>query len=325
MFAARTSRRSRLAISLLAIGATSVFAGASRADVFSFSASIVTYTAPVTGTYDIIAVGAGGAGGPEDNGGVGASVEDTFSLTAGEQLSILVGGQGFTGNGGAGGGGGGTFVIAPGVTPLLIAGGGGGGDDLSDNGQNGGNVDSLGGGGGSGGSGNLGTGGGGGGGLSGDGFTGGADTNMNFGGDGGQSYASGGAGGLNGTTENGDAGSGGFGGGGGGGDGGGGGGGYTGGNGGDGAFPTEAGDGGSSYDAGSDPIFSYADLPADGSVTITQVVPEPASAGMALGAAMLLAIRRPRRSFFTTALLEARRAILSNPTLNPEREDLCVE
>jgi hypothetical protein len=105
------------------------FAGASRADVISYSGSIVTYTVPATGTYDIIAVGGGGGNGSYNtSGGVGASVEDTFSLTAGEQLSILVGKSGDPSDGdGGGGGGGGTFVIAPGTTPLLIAGGGGGG------------------------------------------------------------------------------------------------------------------------------------------------------------------------------------------------------
>src|SRR3954453_21796629 len=75
------------------------------------------FGAPATGTYDILAIGAGGGSASFGNesaaGGRGASVEGTFALTAGEVLSIIVGGQG--GNGGSvGGGGGGSFVV---ITP----------------------------------------------------------------------------------------------------------------------------------------------------------------------------------------------------------------
>jgi hypothetical protein len=105
-------------------------AGQSRADSFSDTGSIVTFIVPATGTYDITAVGAGGGGGEGGLGGAGASVADSFSLSAGETLSILVGGEGGDGGAFGPGGGGGTFVIAPGNVPLLIAGAGGGSGDL---------------------------------------------------------------------------------------------------------------------------------------------------------------------------------------------------
>jgi len=88
---------------------------------------IQEWTVPASGNYYIDAYGAGGGG---VSGGTGARIADTFSLTAGEVIRILVGQYG---NGGtssqAAGGGGGTFVLKSGGNTnsqiLVIAGGGG--------------------------------------------------------------------------------------------------------------------------------------------------------------------------------------------------------
>jgi hypothetical protein len=104
---------------------------------YSYSAgTIKKVTVETTGTYDITGYGAQGGSSGSAAGGKGAEVEGSFSLTAGEKLEIIVGGEGKAGAGsgntaGGGGGGGGTFILAntgPGGTyvPLLIAGGGGG-------------------------------------------------------------------------------------------------------------------------------------------------------------------------------------------------------
>src|SRR5580692_9556067 len=190
----------------------------------------ITWTAPATGSYRIEAWGASGGGGgtdPGTAGGLGADVGGVFSLSAGEQLRILVGTAGPAGPvGHGGGGGGGTFVVGPGTMLLLAAGGGGGGGatdagysasltGTAVSGVSGGAGGTSGAGGAGGGTG----GGGGGGGFSSDGMACGA------GGGGGASFGNGGGGGSCEGYPNA-----GFGGGGGGGDvGGGGGGGYSGG------------------------------------------------------------------------------------------------
>jgi hypothetical protein len=105
-----------------------------------------TFTAPVTGLYDIVGWGAqGGAGAKASSsftslpglGGLGAEIGGDFLLTAGETLSIVVGGQGGNAIVGRGGGGGGSFVLGATNTPLVIAGGGGGGGGVLDDGLNG--------------------------------------------------------------------------------------------------------------------------------------------------------------------------------------------
>lgn len=95
----------------------------------TYSGGIVKYVVPVTGLYDIIAYGAQGGLGGVDSGGIGAEIGGDFMLTAGEVLSIAVGGRGRVNVSGplAGGGGGGSFLVGPDNTPLIIAGGGGGG------------------------------------------------------------------------------------------------------------------------------------------------------------------------------------------------------
>jgi hypothetical protein len=120
---------------LLALTVSEPAAHAQRSE-FAYTGSLVTFTVPKKGTYQIIAFGAQGGNGvflppgsTSGAGGRGAEIGGDFSLTAGEVLQIAVGGAGMsvtTGNGG-GGGGGGSFVVGPGNTPLVIAGAGGGG------------------------------------------------------------------------------------------------------------------------------------------------------------------------------------------------------
>ncbi len=87
------------------------------------------WTVPTSGLYKIKALGAQGGGA---FGGLGASIEGEFSLTAGQVLRILVGQQGVTQTGEptSVGGGGGTFVVlspATTVSNILVVAGGGGG------------------------------------------------------------------------------------------------------------------------------------------------------------------------------------------------------
>ncbi len=277
---------------------------------FDSTGTVQTWVVPpFTTKIRIVATGASGGQG-DDNGGLGAVVETVMPVTAGQVLSILVGGRG--GNGttqGAGvtrrpgGGGGGSFVWE-GASNLLVAaaGGGGGGRDailgVSNAGNNGGinlvtmmpTAPIM-----SGGVGGMLGGGGGNGGLA--GGAGGAGFNnsgMNglitmpavspFGG---QAIILGGAGGA-GFFEAIAArrgGNGGYGGGGGGGfDGGGGGGGYNGGGGGASTaaltnppFTRHGGGGGGSFvaPAAEEPIATVALVAGNGSVAITCVAPIP--------------------------------------------------
>lgn len=86
------------------------------------------WTVPISGAYEIEAIGGAGGStsvGCTSNGGLGASMKGTFTLTAGQVLRILVGQQGLT-NGSDAGGGGGSFVVSTTSVPIIIAGGGGG-------------------------------------------------------------------------------------------------------------------------------------------------------------------------------------------------------
>jgi len=89
--------------------------------VFSYTGSIQDYVIPTTGTYSIEAWGAqGGSGNTDaDIGGYGAYLDAVFSLTAGTDLKIVVGGAGSTGDfdGYWGGGGGGGSFIYTGAVP----------------------------------------------------------------------------------------------------------------------------------------------------------------------------------------------------------------
>ena len=98
-----------------------------NASYFDVTSGIQYWTVPATGRYYIDAYGAGGGGG---YGGGGARIADTFDLTEGEIIRILVGQTQNAASTKANAGGGGTFVIR---TPfntnasiLIIAGGGGG-------------------------------------------------------------------------------------------------------------------------------------------------------------------------------------------------------
>jgi hypothetical protein len=249
----------------------------------NFTGTVVVFTVPTTGTYDITADGASGAS-SKTGGGGGAEITGEFQLTAGEQLTIVVGGAGYSGSKSGGGGGGGSFVIETynGTgsvhTPLVIAGGGGGGGYYTNNPPSGGYSGTSGGTG-------AGDAGGAGGTNGGVGAGGGADG----GGGGGYRGGSGGVGSTyatNGRPQNGhygggsaggNGGAGGFGGGGGGGyNGGGGGGGFSGGGGGSGtggvgAFGTGGGGGGGSYNSGTNQVALADTHFGNGVVTIDPV------------------------------------------------------
>ena len=96
---------------------------------------IQEWTVPRTGEYIIDAYGATGG---EDTsytaeGGRGARLRGTFSLTKDQVIKILVGQMGISTSGNrAGGGGGGTFVYNSNTSTLLIAAGGGGGQGYYD-------------------------------------------------------------------------------------------------------------------------------------------------------------------------------------------------
>jgi Right handed beta helix region/Putative Ig domain len=122
----------------------------------SYSGAVSTFMAP-PGVMGVEIVVDGAAGGPSAfgaPGGNGGQEQGGFSLTPGELLTVVVGGQGQTsgtaafGGGGAGtveggGGGGGSFVYGASGKLLVAAGGGGGsaGPCCSDSGGNGGGKD----------------------------------------------------------------------------------------------------------------------------------------------------------------------------------------
>lgn len=99
---------------------------------FAYTGVTQTFTVPACATsLTIDAYGAEGGtstgevGGLNVLGGRGAYAKGTVPVTAGDVLTILVGGRGTNSNCGSGGGGG-TFVARD-TTPLIVAGGGGGG------------------------------------------------------------------------------------------------------------------------------------------------------------------------------------------------------
>jgi hypothetical protein len=269
---------------LLLAGASALAILASAADAnaetFVFTGKAQTFTASVSGEYAVELLGASGGDVTvtlSPVGGLGAEVSGDIFLTAGEDLTLFVGGRGGSGNY-AGGGGGGSFVFN-GTDVLAVAGGGGGGGG-NDGGP--GLAGTSGGTGGDGGKGGVGgTGGGGAPGFGG----GGAGVNAGPAG-----YGGGGAGsdaGFGGKFPNGGGGirggSGGFGGGGGGGLGyGGGGSGFSGGGGG--GAGLGYGGGGGSYLASqfTDQVLTTGGASrGDGSISIT-AVPEPSTWAMML-------------------------------------------
>jgi PEP-CTERM motif len=260
-------------------------AAEANAETFVFTGAMQSFTASVSGEYAVELLGASGGNSTGSVGGLGAEVSGDISLTAGEDLTLFVGGQGESGDSG-GGGGGGSF-IKNGTDVLAVAGGGGGG------GISGGGGPGL-----------AGTSGGTGGGIPGV-INGGGGGTGGGGGSGGQ-YGGGGAGvktgpegyggngvlrapGLGGKFPDGGAagrfgGSGGFGGGGGGGDAGGGGSGFSGGGGGS---ANSGGGGGGSYLSSlfTDPVLTKGGASrGDGSINIEllKAVPEPSTWAMML-------------------------------------------
>jgi len=110
-----------------AFNGTSILQAQTTTWAFNYSGSIVQWTVPYTGSYDITAYGAqGGIYSGYASGGKGAHISGGFTLTEGEVLSILVGGTGQSGGGPNMGGGGGSFVVNSSTIPLVVAGGGAG-------------------------------------------------------------------------------------------------------------------------------------------------------------------------------------------------------
>ncbi|NBY39818.1 MAG: hypothetical protein EBQ66_02655, partial [Flavobacteriia bacterium] len=97
------------------------------AGLVTSSSGIQLWTVPTSGTYRIEAFGAQGGG--ANNFGRGAQMRGDFTLTAGQQLKILVGQSGGVSQSGSGGGG--SFVTTSANVPLIVAGGGGGQYDPS--------------------------------------------------------------------------------------------------------------------------------------------------------------------------------------------------
>ena len=132
---------------------------ASAADAATFTTpGEASFRATVTGEYSFEAQGASGGNFQQTLGALGAGVSGDLFLTAGEQLTLFVGGRGgdafVPGFGYAGGGGGGSFIFlgtGTSAANLLAAAGGGGGAGISSGGgsglagQNGGNSRGAGG------------------------------------------------------------------------------------------------------------------------------------------------------------------------------------
>ena len=98
---------------------------------FGYTGTVETWVVGTTGTYTISAIGAQGGDGQVSRdtyvGGLGAKIQGSFNLTAGDLFYIAVGGQGSSvADNYNGGGGGGTFFVSSFDDPILIAGGGGG-------------------------------------------------------------------------------------------------------------------------------------------------------------------------------------------------------
>jgi hypothetical protein len=140
---AKKSGNLSLKVGVAAIGlCAGSLAHQARAQTYSYTGFLQSFTVSTSGIYDITAFAASGGDGTGTTGGLGAEVVGEFNLSAGTTVSIVVGGQGGAGTdaGIAGGGGGGSFVYINGAAePLVVAGGGGGaGSFSSDSTSNGG-------------------------------------------------------------------------------------------------------------------------------------------------------------------------------------------
>jgi PEP-CTERM motif len=112
------------AMLLAGVSALAMLACVAKADAetFIFTGGVQSFPVLVSGEYSLDVLGASGGTSVQAVGGLGAEVSGDISLTAGETLTLFVGGQGQNGYGGDGGGG---FVFL-GTSVLAVAGGGGG-------------------------------------------------------------------------------------------------------------------------------------------------------------------------------------------------------
>ncbi len=113
---------------------------------FSYKGALEVYTVPYSGFYTLRADGAQGEAYSGSAGGKGGSVTARCYLTAGERLTVTVGGQGGYNGGGSGtkyGNGGGATTISSNLKGNLLVAGGGGGASPSGNGGAGGTSLSL--------------------------------------------------------------------------------------------------------------------------------------------------------------------------------------
>ena len=94
-------------VSALAVAGTQVEAST----LFSYTGATETWTAPSTGTYRVDIWGASGGGSSTNgySGGRGAGVEAILHMTAGDSVTVWIGGQGQSGTTSGGGGGGSSF------------------------------------------------------------------------------------------------------------------------------------------------------------------------------------------------------------------------
>src|ERR1700677_1158314 len=123
--------KSTKAFLLAGASALAILACAAEANAETFTMpGMFSFTAAVSGEYAVELLGAsGGNSSLGALGGAGAEVSGDVFLTAGEDLTLFIGGQGGSGSY-AGGGGGGSFVFGPSGL-LAVAGGGGGGGEGS--------------------------------------------------------------------------------------------------------------------------------------------------------------------------------------------------
>jgi hypothetical protein len=121
----RDMPKGRRRLLLAGASALAILVGAADANAASFTIpGQFDYIVPVSGLYAIDALGARGGLNIFENAGLGAEVMGDVFLSAGEDLSVLVGGEGFAAEGG-----GGSFIFGP--LGLLAAAGGGGGPSAS--------------------------------------------------------------------------------------------------------------------------------------------------------------------------------------------------
>ena len=100
-------------------------AAEANAETFMFTGAVQSFPVLVSGEYSLDVFGASGGNSAHAVGGLGAEVSGDIVLTAGETLTLFVGGPGQNGLEGGTGGGGGGFVFL-GTDVLAVAGGGGG-------------------------------------------------------------------------------------------------------------------------------------------------------------------------------------------------------